>query len=476
MDTRTVRADSPRFAQTLFWLLLLTLAVRVGVLLVMPGALAGAPDGYRRLAENVAEHGTLGEGVQPTAYRPPLYPLLRAPCVALGEGAASTWAIGGLHVLLGVGSVGLVWQLGRRCALGRWAWLAGAMVACDPILLGQSTVVMTETAAAFLVALALLALVGAVETPSWRRAAAAGAALGLCGLCRPELLVWAAACVPAMFILWCRRTREASRDRETVDGAASSPRFSDRSLTVAAGLGSSIAVVLGMLVALLPWAVRNQIQFGRPMVTTTHGGYTLLLANNPSFYEHLREGATGTVWDARGLGPVWGGEAHFDTPAAELAADRRAYVEAWQNIRREPGMFGHSCAVRAGRFWALAPHQGTSPLRWAIGAWYLVEFLLASVGLCVATARLSRHKAVPPCPPCLRGGSSGWWLWGLLLAVSMTAVHAVYWSDMRMRAPLVPVVALAATGGIVSWRGRAQSAQLHADQALRPWPPPPNPP
>jgi hypothetical protein len=35
----------------------------------------------------------------------------------------------------------------------------------------------------------------------------------------------------------------------------------------------------------------------------------------------------------------------------------------------------------------------------------------------------------------------------LLLAISFTAVHLVYWTDMRMRAPLIPAVALAAAAG-----------------------------
>ena len=39
------------------------------------------------------------------------------------------------------------------------------------------------------------------------------------------------------------------------------------------------------------------------------------------------------------------------------------------------------------------------------------------------------------------------WLWGALLAATFTAVHAVYWTDMRMRAPLVPFVSLVAAAG-----------------------------
>ncbi|HLA86377.1 MAG TPA: glycosyltransferase family 39 protein, partial [Thermoguttaceae bacterium] len=368
-DPRFERNDLPWFARRVVWLLGFTLVVRVGVLLLMPGALGGDPDGYRRLAENVVEYGTLGEGLRPTAYRPPLYPLLLAPCAALGSEAA-TAAIGGLHVLLGVGTVWLVWRIARRCGWGRWAWLAGALVACDPILLGQSALVMTETAATFFVTLALWALVRAAQWPSYCRLAAAGAALGLCGLCRPELLLWGGACAGSVLFLRDAKSKP-SRDRE---GAVEASDGCNRSLTVAARFSSNAARFFVLLLAVLaPWVARNQIQFGRPIIATTHGGYTLLLANNPSFYDYLRHGGRGAIWDARELGPVWGGKASHDSPAAELAADRRAYAEAWNNIQKQPGMFAYACAARKGRFWALAPHQGTPTVRWAIGVWYLVE-------------------------------------------------------------------------------------------------------
>ena len=69
----------------LLGLVVLAVAVRGGVLLATPDALSADPDGYRRVAENLLEHGCFGHGQTPTAYRPPLYPLVLAPCVACGE-------------------------------------------------------------------------------------------------------------------------------------------------------------------------------------------------------------------------------------------------------------------------------------------------------------------------------------------------------------------------------------------------------
>ena len=106
----------------------------------------------------------LGEGpgvradCSPGAYRPPLYPLLLTPCVLCGQQNARL-AIGILHVALGFATVWLVYVLGRRWGLtDPTAAAAGLLVACNPILLAQSTQVMTETPAALLTVVGLLAL------------------------------------------------------------------------------------------------------------------------------------------------------------------------------------------------------------------------------------------------------------------------------------------------------------------------------
>ena len=124
-------------------------------------------DAYREIAENLATYriyglGRSNETPRPTAYRPPLYPVLLAKLA--GEGLAVTpLRVAILHWLLGMGTVGLTWfTAGMLCAesgdarnaTSRWTateWrptLAALIVACDPILLHWSTYVMTETLAA----------------------------------------------------------------------------------------------------------------------------------------------------------------------------------------------------------------------------------------------------------------------------------------------------------------------------------------
>ena len=42
-----------------------------------------------------------------------------------------------------------------------------------------------------------------------------------------------------------------------------------------------------------PWAWRNARIFGEPVWSTTHGGYTLALANNPVYYAEVLDGPAG---------------------------------------------------------------------------------------------------------------------------------------------------------------------------------------
>jgi hypothetical protein len=421
-----------------FAVLFLALLIRGGVLLLTPGALAIDPDGYGRLAENLVEHGTYGVGETPTAFRPPLYPLLLTACVALSD--HSRLAIGVLHVILGVATVWLVFVLGRWWGVrDRIAALAALLVACDPILLSQSTQVMTETPAAFLATAGLVALTWASQRPTVCRTMSAGAVLGLGALCRPTLLLWAiAADVVLCLQAWTACRSDGTHQLTAIGGAANRLRL-------------PLAFALGAAIVLSPWTIRNQLQFGRPIVTTSHGGYTLLLANNPEFYQWLRSGAWGSVWHS----DVFNAEWDQRRPRDEVQADRLAYTEAWQNIHREPGTFVYACLVRIGRLWSPLPHQSVAeetPLRrlsrHAVAVWYVAEFLFVLLGVVWHWLRNRENDAASAPPSAFPLPPSPSWLWGLLLVACLTAVHTAYWTDMRMRAPLMPVIALVAAVGM----------------------------
>ena len=378
------------------------------------------PDAYRAFAENLRDCGTFGHEHIPTAYRPPIYPILLLPCVACGPWTRE--AIGLVHLVLSVATVWLTYWIGQFWELpghgSHWKsvpLLAAVLVALDPILLRQSSLVMTETLATFLAAATLAALAWTHKKPSLVAALAAGGVAGMAVLCRPTFLPWVA-CVGLVLIL------------------------AERSRRLPARIALCLSFVSGAGLILAPWVTRNIAQFGYPIVTTTHGGYTLLLANNPSFYKHLRSDPWGSVWDGNELNRWWANEVPHVTAADELRADQLAYARAKQAIHQELGMFCWSCLVRIGRLWQPLPHQvdpqegcvGRS-LRYAIGLWYLVELTLAFLGLLFLRGVLLRSNV----------------LWAILLVLCFTTVHTLYWTDMRMRAPLMPIVALAAAVGFV---------------------------
>ncbi|MBI2479529.1 MAG: glycosyltransferase family 39 protein, partial [Planctomycetia bacterium] len=215
------------------------LLIRVVFLLASAESLDADPDAYRHIAENIRQTGIYGSGSLPTAFRPPLYPVLLA---ALASGGKITpTVVGGLHVLFGVVTVLLTFVLGYHWRLGRWSFAAAALVAADPILLHQSALVMTETLATLLATVGLYALSLWDAKPSLRHALFAGVVFGLACLCRPTFIPWLGLSAVAMVLLRCTSWSVAS-----LRGAAM----------------PSIAFVLSTALVISPWVLRNYVVFG----------------------------------------------------------------------------------------------------------------------------------------------------------------------------------------------------------------------
>ncbi|MEZ6052471.1 MAG: hypothetical protein R3C02_13975 [Planctomycetaceae bacterium] len=408
----------------LWTILALAAIVRVGALWVWSENLTEDRDVYLAIARGVVEgrgYSVQGTNV-PTAFRPPLYPLL---LVATGT-SDSVWGRAFLHLVLGVATVWLTYLLGRRLGLCEpLALFAAGLVAVDPLLLRYTTFPMTETLATFLATALLLSL----TMPTSRRLQfVTGAIFGLNVLCRPTLWVFAG----LMGLWWLVRGWIAGEDRgsENHGRLRNVPWF-----TLAA-----------VLIVVLPWVVRNALVMGHPILMTTHGGYTLLLGNNPSFYREVVDQPSGTVWDgSHGEGQeVWAASINrrLDEAgvAGEVARDGWMGQLAKQHIRNEPGEFVKACWLRFRRFWSLVPHgdadSSVSPMvRMPIGLFYGGVFLLALIGL-------GRVLIVDPAR----------WCPLILLIVTFVSVHLVYWSNARMRSPVVPAVALLASRSLVSRR------------------------
>lgn len=409
----------------LLLLIAVALAVRVVALGVWHERLRVDVDAYLALAAGIAEgNGFVApESGAATAYRPPLYPLLLAPFVKAG---ATALGVAVLNLIAGVATVGLTWLLARRLDLQRGgAFVAGALVAVDPLLVQYTASAMTEVVFTALVALLLVCLSVADSRKTAAPAMACGVVFGLTALCRPTVWPFGA----LLLAWWLVRGRFVDRQRISV-------------------LLRSRPLWLGVLAAgvtVAPWVVRNTIVFGRPILTTTHGGYTLLLGNNPVFYRQVVDRPWGTVWDdapadqrqaawyerlkvemTRELGPA----------AGEIERDQWMTARARLHIANEPTTFLRACWLRFRRFWNIVPLSAAAGglprvVLWAVGVFYAATFATMLAGL----VRLTRAE---------------WrqWMPVVLLIVSVTALHLVYWSNTRMRAPLVPAIALLAGRGV----------------------------
>ena len=123
------------------------------------------------------------------------------------------------------------------------------------------------------------------------------------------------------------------------------------------------------------------------------------------------------------------------------------YRRARTDISANPGLFVRACVLRFAEFWNVIP---LSPSRtgaavvviWGTGAGYAIELILFVVGL-IALVRKWDDR----------------WVLSLLLILNFTLVHLLYWSNMRMRAPLVPLIALVASRGIAEVWSRAQGSR-----------------
>lgn len=356
------------------------------------------PDNYLPLARSiVAGDGLMLRG-RPTAYRPPLYPLLLAPIVAIG-GDRLPAAVAALHVLLGTATAGLTFQAAGRLGLSTTrAVIAGLIVACDPVLVWQARFVMTETLAAFLLIASLAVLARGVRWSS----GAGGGLLGLAALCRPSALPGAGltALAALLFMPGGRRER----------------------------IVRCVGITVGVGLTLAPWVARNAWWMGEPVWTTTHGGYTLALGNNEVYYRDVLEGPPGRVWSGREQWLWWDSVRRRTVGMTEPQADRFLRDSVVELARSRPATFLRACVAREATFWSAVPAAGVygRTTRLGTAVWTIPLWAALVVGLFHPRFRRWPGVAVP------------------CAILGLSVVHALYWTDMRMRAPIVPAIALAA--------------------------------
>lgn len=261
-----------------FLFLLLVLSVMLGAFMRF-GAVAGTvvvrpyradAAEYYRTAYNLHEFGVYSQKINvvngqeqppaPDAIRPPGYPLFltlfvdRPPEAKVFSNVAVVQAFLSVIVLL------LVWMLMSRIAPPWVTFITVLLTAISPHLVNVSIYMVSETLFMLLMMGFLMLLVAMVRNPARFLAClfGAGLLLGLATLTRPILELFPLVLAGLLFLSYPRR--------DALKGAA--------------------ALVLGFILVLAPWTVRNYVSTGRAgdpsiMLSTLSGGMY------PDFeYEH----------------------------------------------------------------------------------------------------------------------------------------------------------------------------------------------
>jgi 4-amino-4-deoxy-L-arabinose transferase-like glycosyltransferase len=250
------------------------------------------------LAQSIAAgNGVSLDGVQPTAFRVPLYPMFLA-AVTFGHHAFVPVLLA--QSLVGAGTVLCAGLIARELFGGTSAIIAAMLTAIYPYYVVHDTALQETSLYTFLMVLAVLLLLRVRRSASFLAAAAAGLALGAAVLTRANLAPFA-----LVAPLWLALAAGP-------DAAPWRPRL--RVAVVCAAVAMSAGA---------PWLVRAY-QLTGSATLSTQNGFFLWLGNNPhTFSRYPQESIDRSQAVAL--------EALSSQEQSELAARRRneAAADAW---------------------------------------------------------------------------------------------------------------------------------------------------
>lgn len=375
-------------------------------------------DGYLAHAAELLKSGTYSGPYShlPTAFRPPGYPLLLSVFQRVGF---TDWA----SVLL----INLLATLTIACCL--WKTLEGVSARCrliavgiamfDPLLFRYSLLPMTEVPCAAALMLAVFVYSRCRPAPDGSnitlRCAIAGLLFSAAAFIRPTVAV-------CLFLILLA---------ELV--AVLLKRTSNRR----AAMRRAIAVGVMFVVGLCPWIVRNYLQFQTIIPATTHGGYTLALGNNPDFYRDVINGKDEFPWDGVSL-DRWQQRTLEEAKGSGTDILKETELDAWYSeyakasMKENPSAAFKATRLRLRRFWALSTAESRNSLvTTCLSAWYGVLWM----GLVMPVIVSYRMKLTIPERMCV------------LCVMAFVLMHTVYWTDTRMRTPVMPMLILLSVMG-----------------------------
>jgi hypothetical protein len=199
-------------------------------------------------------------------------------------------------------------------------------------------------------------------------------------------------------------------------------------------------LLLGLVLTVGPWTLRNALSLHAFVPVTTGAGRALLDGNNPEIWGDPAErgGVASTFWDDHAR-PEYRG-------LSEAEVDRRARARASAFLRERVSEWPAMAAAKAARFWRLSAGTAATPgERWValplrdmvraldpLFLWSVVVLPLALWGLGLS----------------LRGPRRWFQSLSLWVLLYFTWLGVVFFGSLRMRVPIEPLVILFAAAGL----------------------------
>lgn len=373
----------------------------------------GDADGYWHLAGDIAQDREYAIFEPPRqVLRMPGFPALLAGVRLIG--GDRLWPARLCLALIGVGCCWLTFLLGAELydeQVGCWAALGAAV---SPALVGSAPLVLSETAFAATLLLALWsatklvrALSGTLDSRDWICwAMTCGVTNALACYMRPSWLL----AVPGFAVLLPLMSRVRGRP-------------------VVAGL----VVIAVLLASLLPWGLRNQRVTGHFVLTTLWLG--------PSLYDGLHPGADGdsdmSFFDRDNL---------MAQGMSEYEVDQHYRRLAWTFVRENPGRTLQLAFIKLWRYWSPWPNADQFDnllLQVVIAVGSLATWALAFRGLCSRRTRTDRWR----------------WICTIGPIIYLSLLHLLFVGSMRYRLPAEYALLVLAGEGLLSWYGADETAR-----------------
>lgn len=384
----------------LLGILLLAIAFRAYGVWSHPAVPVGDAEDYHGLATRLVEgRGYVNAAGQPTAWRPPAYPVFLAGVYKVAGVSVERATM--VQVILGALTVLLLTALGAMIVGWPRALIAGAIAAVYPAFVWLPRLLLSENLSLFLLALSLVAIILYLRSTRMVWIIVFGVLCALNTLVRGSNLFIPIVVAVGLLILQRRNWKQL--------------------------VAPLLAMTVAFIVTLLPWTIRNYRVFHQPIPIATQEGHTLYTS----------------YWPAQKNSKlIWGTLPGNEDPAIRAASQSGSEVSASrylsqltrQRLREHPWFFFRLIPSKLASLlvpldWEIFAHAPGTTKSLNIG--YLLILLPALIGFIALLRERAPHQ---------------WLLW---IVPGLVLVQAIlFYGSPRFRLPAELIAIIPAAAGV----------------------------